>query len=77
MIYLHHPVHGVKVAYLEYEILDDKKNGWTEMDGKVQVESNGVSLRDLYTQRFGKPPHHRMKSETIAKKLMDNTKGQQ
>lgn len=31
MIYLQHPFHGIKVAYTDAEIADDKKNGWSEV----------------------------------------------
>ena len=29
MIYLEHPQHGIKIAYLEAEAAADEKNGWT------------------------------------------------
>jgi len=32
MIYLKHPVHGVKIASLEAEAKADEKNGWVRFD---------------------------------------------
>lgn len=31
-IWLKHPSHGVKCAYLESEALNDEKNGWSRFD---------------------------------------------
>jgi hypothetical protein len=80
MIYLKHPDHGIKVAYLESEIAADKKNGWTEMDMEEQSEVTGLnpgvaavadSIEARYEKKYGKRPHHKMKRETIEAALND------
>lgn len=77
MIYLKHPEHGIKVAYLESEIEADKKNGWTEVSEtekpavETALDEEEKTLRELYAEKFGKAPHHRMKPETIAKALQE------
>ncbi len=32
VIYLRHPVHGTKVAFMEAEAVYDEKNGWVRFD---------------------------------------------
>jgi hypothetical protein len=73
MIYLRHPDHGIKIAYLESEIEVDKKNGWTEMTQEErsdvhltpEVEALADSIESRYEKKYGKRPHHKMKRETI------------
>lgn len=38
MIYLQHPLHGIKVAYTDAEIADDKKNGWREIQSEDNIQ---------------------------------------
>lgn len=43
VIYLRHPVHGVKVAIAEFEAEHDKENGWEVFDPTAKpVEVNSV-----------------------------------
>ena len=80
MIVLTHPVHGIKHAYLEAEAEADEKNGWIRQAEPMQMSPSGtvddpvideaelrteLTLEQRYTEKFGKPPHHRMKPETI------------
>lgn len=41
MIYLSHPNHGVKVAYLEAEAVADEKAGWVRFDPKSNEYCGG------------------------------------
>lgn len=42
VIYLRHPVHGVKVAIAEFEAEHDKENGWEVFDPTKPVEVPSV-----------------------------------
>jgi hypothetical protein len=42
VIYLRHPVHGIKVATMELEAQADEKNGWTRFD-PAEVERPPVN----------------------------------
>lgn len=82
MIYLTHPQHGAKYAYLEAEAQADETNGWVR-SGEPAADFADVSTAPavfvrpdfaaLYTEKFGKPPHHRMKPETIKAALDGNS----
>lgn len=39
---------------------------------KKEVSDDREAWADLYEQKFGKPPHHKMKPETIRKKLEES-----
>ena len=85
MIRLTHPQHGTKYAYLEEEARLDELNGWTrtpepEVEARVEVQTGIVDVKeeiladDITTQyiaKFGVPPHHRMKPETILERLKE------
>jgi hypothetical protein len=38
LIYLKHPLHGVKIATLEAEAIEDEKNGWVRYNPKDSHE---------------------------------------
>lgn len=72
-IWLRHPIHGVKCASAEEEAKADRLNGWVDCPpygrGIVPpVEAKVATVKtpaERYEEKFGKPPHHRMKAETI------------
>ncbi len=39
MIYLEHPIHGVKIAYVDAEVEADKLNGWKEYAPSSEAQS--------------------------------------
>ena len=78
--YLMHQRHGRKIAMHDKERESDVKSGWKEVtkeefykpkevkvEAKVSPEVSDVSpeLSTQYEKKFGKPPHHRMKAESI------------
>lgn len=76
MIRMTHPKHGVTHA-VGAEVEWNKANGWI-VDGaepKVPEVTQDVGLSEdpktRYTVKFGKPPHHRMKLETILDALKE------
>lgn len=94
IIFLKHPINGVKDCYHEAEALADIRNGWELVK---QADFNSADLVEslpafdahytkpadeaidedtieLYRLKFGKPPHHRMKLDTILAAINDNGK---
>ena len=85
IIALTHPNHGTHIAYSEQEAISCEANGWVrdakmsdELAGKpvaqaperIQEEAGApLSPQERYIAKFGHPPHHRMKDETIIKQL--------
>jgi hypothetical protein len=53
VIYLRHPVHGVKVACMEAEAAYDEKNGWVRYDLN-DVEPPPVTVNEMRRPR-GRP----------------------
>lgn len=51
--YLHHPVHGKKVAYLPAEVAADKARGWTERREEPAPVSD---VAPPLPKRRGRPP---------------------
>ena len=79
-VYQMHPDHGRHIAYDSNEEQRNIENGWAtvtedefyaEMRNKQKEskESGRDELVDAYIDKFGKKPHHAMKSETIQAKL--------
>ena len=66
MIFQIHPEHGKHIAYSAGEEEANKANGWKTVS---EEEFYGRDPIAQYTEKFGKPPHHRMKMETILEKL--------
>jgi hypothetical protein len=61
-----HPEHGRMPVYSDIEIEYNKKFGWILDEEKpVDVETP----EEAYEKKFGKPPHHRLKLDTIIKRL--------
>jgi hypothetical protein len=56
-IYLQHPVHGRKIAYMELEAEFDEKNGWTRytLDTPVDQEAAPVANELEVKRRRGRP----------------------
>ena len=54
-IYLHHPVHGAKVATMELEAEYDEKNGWErynpDMPSEPEVAVNALEVKRKYTRK--------------------------
>lgn len=86
VIYLRHPVHGMKVAVSDQEALMDEKNGWTRFDVKsLVVEQPGVvrlvtnpereELVSQYVEKFGRKPHWKLSTENIRKELNAESSG--
>ena len=78
MKYMIHPRHGAMHVYSEAEIEENEKHGWklTDEPGAVKVletimegESKEKCVAEQYQAKFGKPPHHKMKPETIERAL--------
>lgn len=53
----------------ELEVNDHVREEKEGRQEEVEVDSERVVLAAEYEKRFGKPPHHKMKAETIRKKL--------
>lgn len=53
IIYLEHPVHGRKIAYMEEEAVGDESHGWKRYnpDTPVKVEEPVNELRRKYTRK--------------------------
>jgi hypothetical protein len=47
MIYLKHPDHGKKIAYMEQEAIDDKKNGWVEYNPDEEAKNAPKSSKSV------------------------------
>ncbi len=66
-----HPIHGAMYVYTQEEIPLNEANGWVlhhddvEPAPYVATPSVVKSLAERYAEKFGKPPHHRMKAATI------------
>lgn len=70
MHYMTHAKHGKMPVYTPAEIAMNKKHGWVlEAIKAVESEPTRERLIARYWDRFGKAPHHRMKTETIIAKL--------
>ena len=86
MIRLTHPQHGFKDAYSDVEVIADEENGWRRVaavqdEAPIEVQ-RGIAdipddsilsddIRTQYIAKFGIPPHHRMKPETIIERLKE------
>ena len=76
-----HPRHGVTHA-VGAEVAWNISNGWSVepeqtagQESTITAESEAPaapSLSERYQAKFGKPPHHRMRPETIERALEDN-----
>lgn len=89
VIYLKHPQHGQKVAILDAEADADEKNGWVRYnpdtpsapveaapDKQPTLEDAEIDvLRELYTEKFGKAPHHKKTAESLRKELTNGDSG--
>ena len=81
LIYMKHERHGRMPVYSYEEMKSNMEHGWVEDKEvkvpKVQRETKDVSEdseeietpEDAYFKKFGKKPHHKMKLDTIIKKL--------
>lgn len=81
MIFQMHKFHGRHFAATEVEAQVNRKNGWRDVTEEEFYASNKpkkepapkVASADVpretlisdYTSLFGKPPHHKMKDDTI------------
>ena len=53
MIYLKHPIHGVKITNMELEAVFDERNGWTRYDpSKMNTSREG--LTDILSVEYNK-----------------------
>lgn len=57
IIYMSHPVHGRKIAYMELEAEFDEKNGWTRytLDTPIDQEAAPVANELEVKRRRGRP----------------------
>lgn len=46
MIYLHHPSHGVKIAYSDTEAAIDKRNGWKEQETSIPPDIEASNVKE-------------------------------
>lgn len=55
IIYLRHPLHGVKVAYQRNEAEEDKRNGWEEYipSAEAPIEDIATPSRDVIKLKKG------------------------
>lgn len=51
LIYLHHPVHGAKVAICEEEANFDAENGWVRYTATTQTETPEVAALEKPAKR--------------------------
>lgn len=74
MIYQIHPAHGYHMAENTIEAQSNEKYGWktvTEEEfynrgsEKVGFTAEEEDIKRKYEEKYGKPPHHKMKIETI------------
>jgi hypothetical protein len=68
-----HPDHGTHIVYDYKDQKMAEEVGW-KVDSDLSKVLAGqapvaATLIDKYTEKFGKPPHHLMKPETIQKAL--------
>ena len=75
IIALTHEMHGTHIAYSDAEAKQAESYGWVR-DGALSKALAGnrtvdKSLIERYTEKFGKPPHHKMLAETIEKALTE------
>lgn len=71
LIYLWHPVQGIKIANLEAEAAYDEENGWTryelgdklpftrEIAENVILSDDGEAINSMPPRRRGRPPINR------------------
>ena len=71
LIYLRHPVHGIKIASLEAEAVYDEENGWTRYElgdpapptaavaENVNRDDDGAVINSMPPRRRGRPPINR------------------
>lgn len=61
VIYLHHPVHGTKVACLDLEANYDKTLGWEVYDpSELQLQDEPVNSLVINPVRRGRPRKERL-----------------
>ena len=75
MIYQMHKNHGRHISYTVQEAQANRNNGWRDVEEKefYEIPARRMSvvsddhggLVKAYTEKFGKPPHHRMKDQSI------------
>ena len=66
-----HPDHGVTDA-VGSEIEWNIKHGWKVEEAAPVAKVAQKSLAERYAEKFGKPPHHRMRQETIEAALNED-----
>ena len=74
-----HPDHGTTFA-VGPEVEQNEKHGW-KVEEKAPKQKpaeaqdvtpvDATDLKARYTEKFGKPPHHRKKQETIEAELRE------
>jgi hypothetical protein len=64
-IYLHHPVHGTKIATMEEEAIFDEEHGWERYTPGTLSASNATAQKnDLVSRRRrGRPPNEEVTSD--------------
>lgn len=70
MIYQMHKHHGRHIAYTPQEAQTNHQFGWYDVSEEEfyrehKTKKTENPLRKQYEEKFGKPPHPRMKDETI------------
>lgn len=65
--------HGFTNVYSNSERDYLIKLGW-ELDEEPVLTKKEKAPAELYEEKFGKPPHHKMKEESIIKAISDNSK---
>ena len=81
-IYLVHPTHGKKIAVSLADRDNDIKSGWKAVTEDVFYPKTAAKPEPIpdatrddlvakYTEKHGKPPHHRMTDATIEASLND------
>lgn len=77
MIYQIHEDHGKHIAYSPQEAKFNEENGWKRVTKEVWLkhgyEKSDDTLAEQYEAKFGKKPHHAMKTETIEQQLHANS----
>ena len=72
MIYQKHPQHGLHIAYNNLEAEFNNSKGWETVTEEEFYSKHRKPLKvtesvlvDLYIDKFGKKPHHRMNDDSI------------
>jgi hypothetical protein len=57
MIFLRHPIHGSKIASLDLEAEQDKRNGWVRYNiDTPSLSEVAAPVNELEVKRRGRPP---------------------